>query len=63
MVPYGVVSYALGIALALHYAQLEALAFNEEFDRDEVDDFTAPPTQVIKKVPTFFLSTWSCYTH
>lgn len=40
-------------ALQLHYAQLEALAFNEEFDRDAVEDFTLPPTQIMKKVSRF----------
>lgn len=34
----------------MHYAQLEALAFNEEFDPDNVEDFTLPPTEIMKKV-------------
>jgi hypothetical protein len=34
----------------MHYAQLEALAFNEEFDPASVEDYTLPPTEVMKKV-------------
>lgn len=37
-------------ALQMHYAQLEALAFNEAFDPDSIEDFTAPPTETMKKV-------------
>jgi hypothetical protein len=37
-------------ALQMHYGQLEALAFNEEFDPDSVEDFTLPPTEIMKKV-------------
>jgi hypothetical protein len=34
----------------MFYAQVEALAFNEEFDPASVEDYTLPPTEVMKKV-------------
>ena len=40
-------------ALAIHYAQLEALAFEQEFAEDEFDDATAPKLEMIHKV--FFI--------
>lgn len=37
-------------ALAIHYAQLEALAFEQEFAEDEFNDATAPKLEMIHKV-------------
>jgi len=45
-------------ALQMHYAQLEALAFNEEFDPETVEDFTLPPTEVMKKRAGLLIAAW-----
>lgn len=45
-------------ALSIFYSQVEALAFNEEFDREAVDDFTLPPTEIMKKRAGHLIAAW-----
>ncbi|KZT40467.1 Ku DNA-binding complex, Ku70 subunit [Sistotremastrum suecicum HHB10207 ss-3] len=44
-------------ALQYHYAQLEALAFNEEIE--PVEDLTEPPTDIMKKRAGHLISAWN----
>jgi hypothetical protein len=46
-------------ALAYHNAQLQAVAFSEEFDAESFEDLTEPKVDMIHKVPllSIFVST------
>jgi Ku70/Ku80 C-terminal arm len=47
------------IALAFHYAQLEATAFREEFHPDSFEDHTLPKNEMIHKKAGPLIKEWT----